>query len=112
MKIYTEPRINRAELVREGDEVAMGSKGLLRDVDDYIDADVLGELHWHTVREVTSDKSRVWLYHAAGYAACPRSASVITRELVVIDPWSYVEPRADADITIGDAATLRPPSVP
>lgn len=101
MKLYTKPRAVPAELVRETDQVAVNAAGnLVVSVAEYMDLDMLSEeterteLIWAGVLIVhptlNSDDLYTIVHTQAMQDRIPHRADVIIREVIELDPWSYV----------------------
>lgn len=103
MKLYTQPRPLVVGLLRRGDQLALRPDGrpIQRDA-EYIDHDLRGKVLWTTVVSdllpaIAGDPETVKVRHAHGEVVAPLSGHVITREVIELDPWTYVERRGERD---------------
>lgn len=98
MKLYTQPRPLFVGLLRRGDQLALRPdlQPIARDA-EYIDHDLRGKVVWTTVVgelvPAGADEQTVKVRHAHGEFPALLSAHVITREVIELDPWTYVGER-------------------
>ena len=100
MKLYTRPRKLAPQSVREGDQIAMvrtpdgydmiGSEG------EFIDVDLAEMVQWYGVHasHPTDGRPMRWtIVHSGGMddTLSMTDDAVIVREVLDIDPWSYVK---------------------
>lgn len=94
MKLYTRPRPIYPHQLQPGDQIATFKTGgdLIRSATAYVDADLTGEVVWSVVHSTTPRESRRgWsILHTLGEHDVPNSHAVIVREVLELDPWSYV----------------------
>lgn len=103
MKLFTRPRPLLVGWLRPGDQLAMRDNGAPVDSEAaYIDADLRGKIGWTTVREVKQADpigNVLRVVHARGDFPAFTGSPVIAREVIELDPWSYVDrsglPRPD-----------------
>jgi hypothetical protein len=110
MKLYTRPRSLFAGQLRMNDHVAMLPDGdeFVAGEAEYMDLDLRDDEAdrpvWSVVHSSgpnTSPESvaldRNWVVvHTRGVIAVPAMTPVIVREVIELDPWSYVKPYGDA----------------
>jgi len=100
MKLYTRPRPLHLWQLRPGDQIATFKDGgdLVRSETAYVDADLTGGVAWSVVH-MTADRTaehsaagRPWteVIHTLGSHTYESGRSVIAREVIEIDPWTYV----------------------
>lgn len=89
MKIYTRPRLNAAGLLRPGDQIALHDQNgtPIGSESAYVDADLIGKVRWAVVHESSGPDVR----HTLGEWTPRRQGDgVITREMVEVDPFTYL----------------------
>lgn len=104
MKLYTKPRPLYVWQLRPGDQVATLKKGgdLISTETAYVDEDLANRVRWSVVHDLTdrpmprSDNPAVLtegtrVRHTFGEHDRPNSLTVITREVIEIDPWTYIQ---------------------
>ncbi len=101
MRLYTKPRLSLAVLLRPADEMAFHRTeviGRIRTEAGYLDADLSDSVAWCAVHSVNVDEDthQVTIRHTLGELTLRRGEHVITREVIQIDPWSYVLPAETA----------------
>lgn len=98
MKLYTRPRPLTAGLLRDGDQLALRPDGHpVQTPAHFIDLDLRGKIRWTTVGEVQHEghAPALTVHHADGQLPLLLSAAVIVREVVELDPWTYVDRRPE-----------------
>jgi hypothetical protein len=102
MRLPTTPRSTLAALLRAGDEIAfhkIDRMGRLRTEAAYLDADLNDSVHWVAVHSVEPDEVKdrvVNIRHTLGELTLRENERVIMREVIRLDPWSYVIPAESA----------------
>lgn len=97
MKLYTRPRPTVAILLRLGDQVAVTDDGeLVVSEGEYVDLDLRddGSLRWavvHSAHDTPGAPGDVTVIHSHGDVQVSGVSSCIMREVIEIDPWSYVK---------------------
>jgi hypothetical protein len=106
LRVYTQPRVNRGELVRQGDQIALRrGRRVIDSEQDYVSADLDYELVWRTVER--RDGERLHLDNGGQVRVRP-DGRCVTRERVELDPWTYVDPDARPQLVhVGADAPLR-----
>lgn len=101
MKLYTRPRPLHVWQLRPGDQFAI-SKRHGRVIDSeaaYMDADLAERITWsvvHAVVDVGPELGGLTVYsihHTLGENEKSAGVTVIVREVIEIDPWTYVTQR-------------------
>lgn len=98
MKLYTRPRPLYPHQLQPGDQIATLRKGgdVLRSGAAYVDADLADLVVWsvvHYVTDVPGDESEsLRVVHTLGEHDLCTKQPVIIREVIEIDPWTYVRP--------------------
>lgn len=98
MKLYTRPRPLVAGLLRPGDQVACGAREeFIGTEQEYIElslADGGDAVRWTVVISAdlddTDDRDFV-VAHSRGIETANTMTPVIIREVIELDPWSYVQ---------------------
>lgn len=98
MKLYTRPRPNMLVLLRDGDEIATTKRGrIISTQQEYVDYDLRDLIVWsavYHVRDVTGEEGQpahqVTVAHARGIVDLPSIGSCLSREVIEVDPWSYL----------------------
>jgi hypothetical protein len=97
VKLYTKPRPVLASTVRVGDELALALNGTtpMPGLAELVDAELAEEVAWgavHTVvLQTTRSHSRAAIATNLGRVDVQDAdETVIVREYVELDPWSYV----------------------
>lgn len=104
MKLYTRPRPIMAGQTRIGDQLATTPEGeFIQSEAEYMDLDLRDaegiSVGWTVVHNSTINttpdeyaKGRDWvLVHSHGVEAVPALSFVIMREVIEVDPWSYIK---------------------
>lgn len=98
MKLYTRPRPLYPHQLQPGDQMATLRKGgdVLRSGAAYVDADLAELVAWSVVHYVTDvpecTAGSLKVVHTLGEHEIRGNQPVITREVIEIDPWTYVRP--------------------
>lgn len=101
MKLYTRPRPIYPHQLRPGDQVATFTKGgdLIRSETAYVDADLAKRVSWtvvhHAETQTVDNVPGVRIIHTLGQHDARSSFPVIAREVIEIDPWTYVRPEQE-----------------
>lgn len=97
MKIYTQPRPLQTWQLRPGDHIAMRVETEGRDLPittttEFMDLDLTDGVSWSAVHTTIAQKrSAMWVvHHSDGTAHVDDQDTFIVREVVEIEPWSYV----------------------
>lgn len=97
MKLYTRPRPTVAILLRTGDQVATTEHGeLVVSEGEYVDLDLRedGSLTWsavHAAHDTPDAPGDVTVVHSHGTVQVFGVSSCVMREVIELDPWSYVK---------------------
>jgi hypothetical protein len=106
MKLFTRPRPIAVFQLRIGDQFATFRQGggPIRSETGYVDADLAERVVWSVVHSTSDDRScwpdipmghmRVW--HTLGEHDVKATDDVIVREVIEIDPWTYVTSQQQA----------------
>jgi hypothetical protein len=100
VKLYTRPRPMPVFLLRPGDQFAVNkrSNDPIPSETGYVDADLIDQVSWSVVHDMSDDRRlhpeipmhTTGLWHTFGVHYLKSTAEVMAREVIEIDPWSYV----------------------
>lgn len=99
MKLYTRPRPIDAWRVRPGDQLATFKRGgaPVRSEASYVDEDLDERIAWSVVHAADPmGASSVRITHTLGEHDVTPGQTVIIREVIEIDPWTYLSQQAAA----------------
>jgi hypothetical protein len=105
MKFYTKPRPLQAAQLRIGDQVALAARDeFVASEAEYLDLDLAdddngppwlplwGVVHGSGPNTIDFHPVNDWMVvYTQGTILLPRTQTVIVREVVEVDPWSYVQ---------------------
>jgi hypothetical protein len=94
MKLYTKPRPLTLGQLRTGDQVAINpdTHEPMHSEYAFIDADLAERVQWTVVHNCSQNDEGGWtLMHTLGEHDGGFDRRVIVREVVELDPWTYVD---------------------
>jgi len=92
VKLYTRPRTLRAHQVRPGDQLAVwtASDTPIESEARFLDADLEEEVRWTVVHGYYDSSLKGIPLAGVPLASMAPHRPVIVREVIELDPWSYV----------------------
>jgi hypothetical protein len=96
VKLYTKPRPIDAWRLRPGDQIAVNKRRagtIINSETAYMDADLDERVAWSVVHASFQAPASVdyLVTHTLGENELRAGATVIVREVIEIDPWTYVQ---------------------